>query len=207
MLQHTETLKLDSTYIKSAGLMDWYNFPAPKASAVEMTGKGFQVAQVDEQVLLNSQVIGSSNGELIGAAVTKEFVLIVSGNQLYWLTTEAEVIDIFTNPLPESILAVAKSQQYFQLQTPTGWFIADEELSAWQEHEPPTSKVAPVVETDFRQLNLPSELAVGISLERLLLDIHSGRILGSFGVFIMDLASLGLILLAATGAWLWIRRR
>jgi len=43
--------------------------------------------------------------------------------------------------------------------------------------------------------------------ERVLLDLHSGRIFGRFGPWVMDLAALLLVFLAATGPWLWWRQR
>lgn len=41
----------------------------------------------------------------------------------------------------------------------------------------------------------------GLSAERLLLDLHSGRWLGPWGVWLMDAAAVLLLVLAATGAW------
>jgi len=40
-----------------------------------------------------------------------------------------------------------------------------------------------------------------------LLDIHSGRVLGSLGVVLVDLMALLFMLMAASGAWIWSRRR
>ena len=39
----------------------------------------------------------------------------------------------------------------------------------------------------------------GISLYRLILDLHSGNILGSYGSYLMDLAAISLIFLGLTG--------
>ena len=46
-----------------------------------------------------------------------------------------------------------------------------------------------------------------ITWERIVLDLHSGRIAGDIGVLIMDLAALFLGYLALSGAWLYWRRR
>jgi len=40
-----------------------------------------------------------------------------------------------------------------------------------------------------------------------LLDLHSGRVLGASGIYLMDLAAVAMLLLAASGAWLWFQRR
>jgi hypothetical protein len=44
-------------------------------------------------------------------------------------------------------------------------------------------------------------------VQQLLIDLHNGRILGHFGVWLMDLAAGILIFLALTGIWMWGRRR
>ena len=47
----------------------------------------------------------------------------------------------------------------------------------------------------------------GLSMEKLILDVHSGRILGRFGVILVDLAAVLFLLLSITGTWIWIRRK
>ncbi len=47
----------------------------------------------------------------------------------------------------------------------------------------------------------------GLSLERLLLDLHSGRIFGSIGVLVYDLLALALGFLSISGLVLWFRSR
>lgn len=46
-----------------------------------------------------------------------------------------------------------------------------------------------------------------LSLERILLDVHSGRIFGHYGPWLMDGAALMLLILAATGIIGWLRGR
>ena len=64
-----------------------------------------------------------------------------------------------------------------------------------------------VQHSQLKQFTLPADLPVGISIERLLQDLHSGRLFGIFGVILMDLASVALVLLALTGCWVWLRKR
>lgn len=45
----------------------------------------------------------------------------------------------------------------------------------------------------------------GLPAERIILDLHSGRLLGKYGIYIMDGAAILLIFLAGSGVWLWIR--
>lgn len=47
----------------------------------------------------------------------------------------------------------------------------------------------------------------GLSVERLLVDLHAGRIFGAFGTWLVDLTAIACLGLAVSGLWLWSRRR
>ena len=46
-----------------------------------------------------------------------------------------------------------------------------------------------------------------LSWERVLLDLHSGRLFGRYGTWVMDIAAGLLLVLVMTGIWLWTQRR
>lgn len=46
-----------------------------------------------------------------------------------------------------------------------------------------------------------------ISWQRVLLDLHSGRWFGAWGVWVMDAAAITMLLLSLSGFWLWWSRR
>ena len=48
-----------------------------------------------------------------------------------------------------------------------------------------------------------SAQAPAMNLEQILLDLHSGRLFGSFGVLVMDLAAILLVVLSITGFVAW----
>ncbi len=45
----------------------------------------------------------------------------------------------------------------------------------------------------------------GLPLERIILDLHSGRMFGTFGEYVMDIVALLFIFLALSGGWMWCR--
>jgi hypothetical protein len=47
----------------------------------------------------------------------------------------------------------------------------------------------------------------GLKLERVILDLHSGRIFGQYGIYIMDAAAIALLWLSLSGVWVWSSRR
>lgn len=59
----------------------------------------------------------------------------------------------------------------------------------------------------LRQLLLREFRGNGITVERVILDIHSGRIGGKIGVWLADAAATLFILLALSGLWLWSKTR
>jgi len=50
-------------------------------------------------------------------------------------------------------------------------------------------------------------LAPSISLQRIFLDIHSGRIFGRYAFLLVDLVSLVLLILGVSGFWLYWKLR
>lgn len=45
-----------------------------------------------------------------------------------------------------------------------------------------------------------------LTMDKLLLDIHTGRILGGFGELLMDFAAIALLLLSASGFYMWYKK-
>ena len=97
------------------------------------------------------------------------------------------------------------------LRTASGAWAGDLDLAEWR----PVAGSAPPAAW-ARTQPLPSGIAAGIAQarrgaglpwERVLLDLHSGRLFGALGPLIMDLAAVALLLLAASGLYNWLRSR
>jgi hypothetical protein len=95
------------------------------------------------------------------------------------------------------------------VRSPEGDYQSDSNFLEWQKIQTPEA-------TWSRPAAAPAELVTalqqayrgtGLSLERVLLDTHSGRILGAWGVYLVDAAAFAFLLLACSGIWLWSRRR
>jgi hypothetical protein len=50
-------------------------------------------------------------------------------------------------------------------------------------------------------------LSSGVTLERVLLDLHSGRFFGAWGPYVVDALGLGLVMLALSGIWMFVRHQ
>jgi hypothetical protein len=61
---------------------------------------------------------------------------------------------------------------------------------------------------NLQSVNLISTgIGVSISLETLILDLHSGRFFGNAGVLFVDIVGLLMCILAITGLWAWINHQ
>jgi len=79
------------------------------------------------------------------------------------------------------------------------WDVITNEDIAWSE----TVNLDPAQ----RQALLLEFRGKGLSMERVMLDLHSGRIFGSYGIYVMDAAALALLWLSLSGLWVWWSRR
>jgi len=59
---------------------------------------------------------------------------------------------------------------------------------------------------EFLMQQLEENTGPSISLETVILDLHSGRFFGQFGVLIMDIVGLLICILSITGLFAWINR-
>ena len=67
----------------------------------------------------------------------------------------------------------------------------------------PQSTLAPLPELLEQQLE---DSGPSISLETVILDLHSGRFFGQFGVLVIDIVGLLICILSITGLLAWINR-
>ena len=204
LLQHADFLALDRYYIRNATLLNWYHYPTPECSSIRL--QHHTVMQIDQLLLWNEHTLGDSEGKMWGAALAKETALIGAGDQLYWVTHDGELIDRVSSPIVNPT-ALSTSGDRFVIHSTMSSLIANEELFHWEHFESSAVRPTEVTQENFSSLELPNTAPVGITLERLLLDLHSGRLLGPIGILMMDIAAAGLILLAVSGAWLWLRKR
>jgi uncharacterized iron-regulated membrane protein len=77
--------------------------------------------------------------------------------------------------------------------------VADSSGMVWSHPEP----LPGALRERLRYANAPADL----TWERLLQDVHSGRLFGSFGVWVVDLAGVLMVALALTGLWSVLTRK
>lgn len=208
LLNHTNDFGLDKTYIRSSHVLAWYGIKQPTNL------KGFPVqsgwiSQWHDTVYIDGASLGTSTSRLAGAVVLDSFIVIATREQLWLLTLQGRLVERLSSPAEKiaDIQAIGIYNDRLVIHTNQGSYQADKDLIAWHalNDAPVTwSEAQPVPQAILSQI-LDNQHS--ISWERLLLDLHSGRLPGKGGVLLVDLAGFILLLLALTGVTIWFKRR
>jgi PepSY-associated TM region len=210
-LNHTEALQLDARHVQSDALLDWYGIHAPD-TVISYRAGSHAVSQLGKHIYRDLQLVRTAEGTLAGAVEYAGLIVAGLDSGLLLFTSAGELIEQLgpAAGVPAGIQAVGTDGDgKLVIRTAQGnyltdenfieWTAATESKVAWAAESPPDEELARALRSAWR--------GTGLSLERVLLDLHSGRILGEAGVWLVDAAALLFLLLAGSGVWLWGRRR
>ncbi|EGG99991.1 PepSY-associated TM helix [gamma proteobacterium IMCC2047] len=203
LLNHTSSLELDRIKVHSSAINALYNLPSATPASFKLEDQWVSHNGIDS-LYLNQQPLGDCAAPLKGAVKSNGLLTILCENELLLLTTDGELLERVTPllGLPANSLALAEQNEQLLINTTQGVvqadldrleFIPTSAEIAWPSSQPPTQEL-----TDFLSQQGPA-----MDLEQLILDLHSGRLFGSAGVFVMDFVAILLIALSATGFIAW----
>jgi uncharacterized iron-regulated membrane protein len=147
-------------------------------------------------------------------ARSENSIVAASPERLFLISSTAELIEILgaVHGVPGQIEALATdAQNSLLIRTAEGVYRADLEnldFDSLDQNNTQLDWSAPAqLNPDLvaRIRNNYGDLL--ISWERLILDIHSGRIIGQWGVILVDVMAILFLTMAVTGVWIWSRRR
>jgi hypothetical protein len=209
LLNHTDELALDSRHVRSTPLLDWYGIKAPQTMASYTTASA-TVTEVGTQVYWNTSLIPQAPAPLLGAVEAHGLVVIAIKDHLLLYTPEGKLIERLNTDegVPVGIQGLGlNAAGDLVVKTTHGLYRTDRNILEWRK-TPDASirwsaagRPAAALRTALQQ----AYRGTGLSVERLLLDIHSGRIFGSRGIYFVDGVALLFLVLAISGVWLWGR--
>ncbi len=210
MLNHTDELGLDSSYIDSNRILDWYGIDLPDKHT-SFSHKNFRVTLLGHQLYLNYKKVKGEYSSLAGLVVSEGVLVVAVNNGLLLLTDQGEVIENLdtTHGLPAGTKGVGLDQgNGIVVRTSSGDYLADKTLIKWQglvgKKDVGWSVPSVIPEDLFSEISRDYR-GHDLSVERVVLDLHSGRILGEWGPTIMDAAGTIMVLLSISGLWLWVK--
>lgn len=207
LLNHTSELELDRQHVDSTLLLTWYGIEIPDNPIHYTTGETV-ISQLDDQLYFNGQVLVHEQQSLVGVSQTSSFIAVALTHELLLLTHQGELLERISN-LPQAITQIdaigVNQENHIALQGNNRTLLAGPDLIEWQaayDQAISWSKQGKVTIALNQQI-ISSHKNESLNYERILLDLHSGRFFGSWGVYLMDAAAIILILLAFSGFWRW----
>lgn len=201
LLNHTHELGLDRAPVTSPALRALYGVaPAEDAAGLVHALPAGPLQVTGGQLRLDGRVIGDCPG-LVGVVEQAGQVLAVCRNRLWLLTPDGQVIDQAdgVRGVPEGLSAVASREGRVLLRHGERSLAVDlGDLSL-----KPADDTPGVAWPETAQ---PAAAADDIDWERVLLDLHSGRLLGPWGVWLMDAMAVLFVVLAVSGLVMARRR-
>lgn len=206
---HASFFKLEQRYISWSWLMSHYGIGEAEPDVVFLVDNKI-LSQFDTQLFVDAEPTTHIHRPLVGGIVLDDLMVLATDNALLLLTREGEFVERMGAeagiPAPIQNIGVYHGEPV--LQARNGMWRSNFMLDKW---EPISlqgvswSKPHPLPDAVARDLQ-QFFYGQGVSVEQLLIDIHNGRILGYFGVMLVDLMGLLLVALSFTGLWMWGKR-
>jgi hypothetical protein len=211
MLNHTERLSLGRIYVESDLLLDWYGIEIPPVAAAFRTTH-HSIIQVEDRLYMDHRPLDEPVTGLRGAVEAGPLIVVAVDGAVLLFTPRGELVERLEDAqgVPSGLRAIGRTRGgRLVADAAHGRYTADEDFLGWQRYgdkqpvlwSQPQSP-SPELVQDLRQHYRAHILPV----ERVMLDLHSGRILGRWGVFVVDAAAVLLFFLGFSGCWLWVER-
>jgi len=215
-LNHVSGWGLDSKALRSPALLGLYGM-AEVGTVVSYPLADAYISQSNGQLFYQDKEIDRCEGSLVGVlklgSKTTSQIVVACEQELLLFSPTLQLIEKIgpTFGLPVAVQRVGLVDDELLIDTSGGLFFADLNALRWTAVEDEGvlsssqwSEAAQAPESLSLALaaSIDSE---DITYERLLLDIHSGRILGEWGVYLVDAMAILFMLLAISGLVIWLR--
>ena len=203
LLNHTAALNLAQRTVTAEVMVAHYGLRTEIPRRALVARAHWLVA--DGIAVLDGKKIEQTMAQPVGMAIHGNILFVATASRLILLDENAALIDNVEMPLArvERIgngcngVVIANADTQIATQDGVQWSPCIETIEWAQE----------VALTPARYAAIAPLFQTGVSLERVLLDLHSGRFFGTWGPYVVDTIGAGMILLAASGLLLFVRHR
>jgi hypothetical protein len=211
MLNHSPWFGWQNHTIQSPLLLKWYGIKPPEISSYPVNGNWLSHLG-GSHLYLDDKQLTQCRQPYQGALAIGNMVVAACAGELVLLTGDGEEIERLgaLQGVPAPIVRLGSMDERLLIEGQHGAGIYDMDEGGWRGSATDLSRVhwaepGQLPESLRRTLHKQftgSEL----NSERLLLDLHSGRLFGSFGVYLYDLMALFFCMLGMSGVWVWYTR-
>jgi hypothetical protein len=212
-LNHSSDWDLDSRYVSSGWLLDAYGFRAPEIGA-SFVDRGYRVTLLGGRLYLGEREIAEGVDVLTGLVALDPLLLVTSRQQVLLFTVEGDLVERMSVPsdLQGPVERAGRAGNQAVIAAAGRNYGTDSDVSRFVPLEIPNP-----TEIDWSVRSAPPASLVnrlkeqyrgrGLSIGRVIADVHSGRVIGILGPFLMDAVAILLIVLSLSGLLLWLRPR
>jgi hypothetical protein len=211
LLNHTEEFGLAKTNVKSEQLLRWYGIEIP-ATKTYIAEKLF-LSLAGRRLYLNARPVEGNYQDLNGFISMQDFLLASVDDKILVLQPDGGIIETMESfhGIPTGVRTIGLLNSLPTVETESGIWQSDPTLLQWEQLDSIDSAVnwsqTAVLPDQFATAIQDDQRGDGLPLERVILDLHSGQILGKAGPWIGDTVAALFILLALSGIWLWFKTR
>ncbi|MBL4763130.1 MAG: PepSY domain-containing protein [Gammaproteobacteria bacterium] len=199
LLNHTEALSLDERQMTSKTMLSWYGINS-EPEKIEFCSAAGCASQVGRKTFVNEKSLPFFQDTLKGYVKLPLFHVLADTTHVYLVSDAMELIEkqdveIFAGKV--HTLDV-DAEHLVILTSDFGLFISNPEITQWS-----------LIDKGYNYAlqDAESNQPVSLSWERVVLDIHSGRFFGQWGVYVMDAAAILMLFLAISGFTIWLGQR
>jgi len=208
MLNHSSDLGLDHTPISVPWLIRLYGLHAIMPDRGFRSTKHWLIGTASRTVV-DGQLLATTLPQPLGLVETNDLLFAANASCITLLNAQAQLVDTLqTSDLPVSnirrigrgdgVAGIADMHdRRFASRDGLNWMPYRGSV-IWSVAEGLPTTVAEQADPYFRPQ---------LSLERILLDAHSGRIIGHYGPLLVDAIGVVFILIALSGLWIYFRHR
>jgi hypothetical protein len=211
LLNHSPGLGLDRRFVDSPWLRQAYGDDSADLPAFRLGGHWLSQG-ADGKVYFDTLEVAPCAGRLVAAVEAQGMLLAGCSGELLLIAPSGQLIESASasTGLPSPLRAVGLAGDAVVVQDPEGWWLADLEAMDFRAPAPGGSlinQLSPGALPEAIRRGIPSQ-EQWLSWERLLLDLHSGRIAGRLGILWVDLVGVlsGGLALSGIAMW-WLRGR
>ena len=209
LLNHSSDLKLDKSHLTWPWLLSHYGVSNVQADAVYTLDQAV-ISQIGTEIFVDAKPVTHSQRPLLGGVELDEVIVLATDDALILLNSDGEFIERMgaATGVPPMIQNIGLFHGAPVIQTREGMWRSDFMLDKWEaiSLQGIGWSVPSLMPESIKNDLIKYFHGEGVTIEHVLLDVHNGRILGSVGVWLLDLLGVLLTVLSLTGIWMWLRR-
>ncbi len=212
-LNHSEKFKLNTTFIKMEWLLDLYQISTNSEPIAYPSYNNNWITQLGQRVYFNDIEIITNVENLIGVVYINNTFVVGYDGKLMVLTEDGKLLESLSGAegVPAGMKAIGvDDKDNVIIKSAHGYYRVNLDILNWNEHDLLSANWSDTSNNISEKLRIAifnEYRGKGLTIERVLLDMHSGRVVGKWGTYFMDLVAILMLVISATGIWMWLKRR